>query len=995
MIEKYGEVALTGKSTNFEFFYQKEGKYFDIYSFSPEKGKFASIFKDITQSKKAESSLHEAYKELQSQSEKLQAFNEELQIQSEELLAQTEELQETYDALQKSEERYRTLFTNMTEGFLLAEVIYDRNGKPYDYRYLEVNPVYERSTGLKREQILGKSILEILPNVNPILIEKIGETVLSGKLEHFEIFSQVTSKYFDTYVFSPDKEKVAATFRDITGRKQAEEALRESEEKYRTIVETASEGIWVGDAEARTVYINKRMTEILGYTQDEVLGKFAWDFVSEEEKPIIKKYIEKRRQGISESYEFKFIRKDGSPLWTIVSSKPLFDNAGKFTGSMSMLTDITARKEAEAKLRETMENLEEKVKERTAELEKAYNLLKESKESLAEAQKLAHLGNWDLNIETGKIYWSHEMYLIFGRDLREPAPQYDEFLNYVHPEDRGYVSNALKDALSGKFYSTDYRIMRTNGEERIVNMQSEVIFDEKNTPVRMRGIVQDITERKRIEKELQESESRFRNLFEVISSGVIIYDVIDDGRDFIFRDINPAGEQINHVRREDIVGKSLYEFFPHVSEIGLDAIFRRVWLTGKPESFPMTYYKDENIALWVTNYVYRLPSGELVAVFEDVTERKQAEEERERLVSAIQQEKDRLAALINSITDEVWFADTRKNFTLINPPAYSEFYIPPGKEIEVEKFLENVKVYRPDGSLRPINESPALRALQGEVVKNQEEIVCMPAHRKSRYRQVSAAPVRDKGGNIIGSVSVARDITEHKKAEEMLAKIEIARKKEIHHRIKNNLQVISSLLDLQAEKFNNRECIKDSEVFAAFRESQDRVMSIALIHEELHEGGGDNELNFSVYLKKLIENLFQTYRIGNAGISLKIDLEENLFFDVNTAVPLGMIVNELVSNSFKHAFPGRDEKGIIQIKLSSEKSVDERSNKGQLAERGNAYTLIVSDNGVGIPRNIDFENPDTLGLQLVAILVDQLGGEIEMERDKGTEFRIRVNVKQT
>ena len=397
----------------------------------------------------------------------------------------------------------------------------------------------------------------------------------------------------------------------------------------------------------------------------------------------------------------------------------------------------------------------------------------------------------------------------------------------------------------------------------------------------------------------------------------------------------------------------------------------------------------------MTNYVYKLPSGELVAVFEDVTERKQAEEERERLLNAIQQEKDRLAALINSITDEVWFADTRKNFTLINPLAYSEFYIPPEKEIAVEKFLENVKVYRPDGSLRPINESPALLALQGEVVKNQEEIICMPVHGKLRYRQVSAAPVRDKSGNIIGSVSVARDITEHKKAEEMLAKIEIARKKEIHHRIKNNLQVISSLLDLQAEKFNNRECIKDSEVLAAFRESQDRVISIALIHEELHEGEGDNELNFSAYLKKLIENLFQTYRIGNAGISLKIDLEENLFFDVDTAVPLGMIVNELVSNSFKHAFPGGDEKGIIQIKLSSEKSIDERSNKGQLAEKDNAYTLIVSDNGVGIPRNIDFENPDTLGLQLVAILVDQLGGEIEMERDKGTEFRIRVNVKQT
>ena len=182
-------------------------------------------------------------------------------------------------------------------------------------------------------------------------------------------------------------------------------------------------------------------------------------------------------------------------------------------------------------------------------------------------------------------------------------------------------------------------------------------------------------------------------------------------------------------------------------------------------------------------------------------------------------------------------------------------------------------------------------------------------------------PVRIRG--------TIQDITERKKAEEALAKIEIARKQEIHHRIKNNLQVISSLLDLQAEKFRDREDIKDSEVLEAFRESQDRVISMALIHEELYKGGGFDTLNFSPYIEELAENLFLTYRLGNTDISLNMDLEENLFFDMDTAVPLGMIVNELVSNSLKHAFIGRD-KGEIQIKLHREETQNSKAEDSKI-----------------------------------------------------------------
>lgn len=244
---------------------------------------------------------------------------------------------------------------------------------------------------------------------------------------------------------------------------------------------------------------------------------------------------------------------------------------------------------------------------------------------------------------------------------------------------------------------------------------------------------------------------------------------------------------------------------------------------------------------------------------------------------------------------------------------------------------------------------------------------------------------------------VVTDLTEQKKNEEILANLEIARKKEIHHRIKNNLQVISSILDLEVEKLSSKECIENSEIFEAFRESQDRIMSIALIHEELHEGGEVDKLKFSAYLLKLVENLFQTYSLGDTDVILNMDMDENIFLNMDTAVPLGIIVNEIVSNSLKHAFSGR-KKGKIEFKLFSEETENEHIFREKLTEKildtpekGTGYTLIISDDGVGIPEKIDFESSDTLGLQLVNILVDQLDGTIELESDKGTRFIIEFS----
>ena len=232
-----------------------------------------------------------------------------------------------------------------------------------------------------------------------------------------------------------------------------------------------------------------------------------------------------------------------------------------------------------------------------------------------------------------------------------------------------------------------------------------------------------------------------------------------------------------------------------------------------------------------------------------------------------------------------------------------------------------------------------------------------------------------------------RDITRNKLTEISMEKIESARIKEINHRIKNNLQVISSLLSLEAGRFT------DPEVLEAFRESQNRIASMSLIHQALYTGKIDT-IDFTDYLRKLIKGLFNSYSTGKDRIGLRLELEQ-VDMDTDTAVALGIIVNELVSNALKHAFPA-GKKGEIFISLSTvrnsgkknENSGDTGTEQSFFKEIDLPFILTVEDNGRGIQEQVDFRNTDTLGLQLVNNFVDQIEGSIELKRENGAKFEI-------
>ncbi|HME00080.1 MAG TPA: histidine kinase dimerization/phosphoacceptor domain -containing protein [Terriglobia bacterium] len=240
---------------------------------------------------------------------------------------------------------------------------------------------------------------------------------------------------------------------------------------------------------------------------------------------------------------------------------------------------------------------------------------------------------------------------------------------------------------------------------------------------------------------------------------------------------------------------------------------------------------------------------------------------------------------------------------------------------------------------------------------------------------MSIAPVRDSRGAITNFIAVVQDITVRKQAQEAI-RASLHQKelllKEIHHRVKNNLQLISSLLTLQSGS------VKDKDTLGVLRESQSRVRSLALIHQKLYSSSDLAKVDFGQYVASFVMELFRMYDVDPRRITSKLDLD-NVSLDVDTAIPCGLILNELVVNCLKHAFKAGqmdDGQGEISIELHA-------------CEPG-GFTLTVRDNGVGLPKDLDQSRTESLGLRLIGGLAEQLRGTIEHSSGPGAVFKLTV-----
>ncbi|MDJ0659373.1 MAG: PAS domain S-box protein [Crocosphaera sp.] len=369
--------------------------------------------------------------------------------------------QQTHQTLarQESEERLGRIISTISDGLLVVNT--------------EGNVRFINDAGIK---LFGRSAIELMdhPLGLPLGDDQPTEIVIQqpqGKLIIAQMrVADITWQGEPAYLVS---------LRDITENYEAQEALSKSEEKYRQIVETASEGIWIIDQENKTSFINQQMAEMLGYEIQEIMGKSLFDFIDWEDNIKVDKQIQERCQGIAETHDFKFRCQDGTELWTIVSTNPLFDREGNYVGSLGMITDISQRKKMEQALYESEQRLEG---------------------ILTSIQDI--VWSFDANFSQ-LIYINPAAQITLGFSLEQLYKNPHLWLQLIHRDDQELVHHHRQIVKEIGHTDYQYRLIRNDGQTRWLSSRIRCVYDEKGNIIRIDGIDSDITEQKQAEEQLQ------------------------------------------------------------------------------------------------------------------------------------------------------------------------------------------------------------------------------------------------------------------------------------------------------------------------------------------------------------------------------------------------------------------------------------------------------------------------------------------------------------
>ena len=405
---------------------------------------------------------------------------------------------------------------------------------------------------------------------------------------------------------------------DLTERKKAEEQTRASEERFRSLVNNVPGVVYrcLVDKHWTMIYLSEAVEEITGYPASDFIDNRVCSYASlihPQDRQMVERQVDLAlEEGRPFTLEYRILRADGRVAWVFERGSRARNHSPEGRWLDGVILDITAAKQAE-QARARSEALYSALFQRAGD---AILLLEAEGEGVG-------------NIVTANQATAD----MLGYRLSELTGMNISQVN--GPESEAELAQRFQILLSGKRLHVELQHRRKDGSLFPVEVRAGLIeLDGKKYVL---GMDRDISDRRRAEDALRASEDRFRELFNNMGSGVAVYTPSPDGRKFYFKEINPAGLKIGNLRREEVIGREVEEIFPGVARLGLLEVFRRVWQSGKPEHHPVSAYEDQRLKLWVDNYVCRLPSGEVVAIYDDVTKRMQNEQERARLEEQLRQ----------------------------------------------------------------------------------------------------------------------------------------------------------------------------------------------------------------------------------------------------------------------------------------------------------------------------------------------------------------------
>lgn len=796
-------------------------------------------------------------------------------------------------------------------------------------------------------------------------------------------------KVFYTQIFSPlhfqsDKETRLAYLNDITESVEAKKKLENAYFELQHHIDQSPLALVKVDPEFNITEWSRKAERISGFTANEVIGETPFTshlFEAEDAVRIRNRFMEiKHGEKKNDQIETRFLNREGDSIPIQIHVSALRDKSGNLVSILNFIEDITEQKYAEQKLRKH-NTLIEFFQELSFKLNQQQSYEKALSTALADICKF-------LDYSFGHIYEKKEngeftsarIFHIENDEKYEPFKR--ETLNQTFVEGKGFVGNviyegrplAIEDLPNSDLFirrvSFDDLIVR-NGFAIPIQQNNEVFaviefFTHKPDSVDLAVIeffstiashLGTVLNKIKTHEELKHSEYKFKQIFDGANDGIFII------KEFKFIECNRQVAELFGYPKEEIIGKTPFDFSPDVQPDGeksrekAEKVLRKVVEDNKPQIFEWQMTKKDGTLFDVEVSLSRMDMYDDVyehAVVRDITKQKKAQFElkkREQLFrnlflkapaglvmvdkeNRIQMVNESFKKLFGYTEDEITGKDIDK--LIVPEEEYETAPKMPAKEFRDSSFYEEAKRLDKEGN--PID------VIVGSI----------PVY-------IDNEPFAGFGMYI--DISQEKEI--QKKLKDSLEEKEILLT-EIHHRVKNNLAVISGLLELKAMN------IDDKDIQTALKESQLRIHTMALIHEKLYQTENFGRLKFRNYANKLMEVVSQTLEQTDKEIQVEI-MGDNVELTINQAIPAALIVNELVSNAYEHAFDGMDT-GKIWVQISED-------------EQG-IVSLVVEDNGRGLPQKFDELQLSSLGMTLVEKLTEQLSGTLETENNPGAKFTL-------